>query len=221
MVLRLLALLALAASLLVGLSTAAHACSCADLSPAQAVEHADAVFTGTVTHVRAEEGMAGPRVHTFRADQVYKGLPAERFTVASSADSASCGYAFERGGRYLVFAASSPTGPVAEGVELSSTLCSGNVPVDPGTGPLRPGDEREAGHESLAGPVDAGLVKALGTPLPPVAAGETFPVKEPLRAEGGTGAGWGWIAGGAAAVLLLAGAFTAVALRRRRDARRR
>ncbi|GAA4919303.1 hypothetical protein GCM10023334_021890 [Nonomuraea thailandensis] len=216
-----LALLALAASFLVGLSTAAHACSCANLSPARAVEHADAVFTGTVTRVRAEEGTGRPRIYTFRADQVYKGMPAERFTVASSADSASCGYAFGRGGRYLVFAASGSAGPAAEGAELSSTLCSGNVPVDPGSGPLRPGDEREAGHESLAGPVDAGLVKALGTPSRPVVTGETFTVKGPLRAEEETGSGWGWIAGGAAGVLLLAGAFTAVALRRRPGARGR
>lgn len=221
MVLRLLALLALAASVLVGLSTPAYACSCADLSPARAVEHADAVFTGTVADVRAEEGPGRPRVYTFLADQVYKGRPAGRFTVASSADSASCGYAFERGGRYLVFAAAGSAGSMVAGVELSSTLCSGNVPVDPGTGPLRPGDEREAGHESLAGPVDAGLVKALGTPARPVAAGETSPVKEPLRAEEETGIAWGWIAGGAAAALLLAGAFTAVALRRRMHARHR
>ncbi|MGR6920873.1 hypothetical protein ACU635_42110 [[Actinomadura] parvosata] len=218
-----LALLALAAALLVGLPAAAHACSCADLAPALAVREAAAVFTSTVTNVREEDGPGRPRVYTFLADQVYKGTPAARVTLTSNADSASCGYPFERGGRYLVFAAASATGPAVEGIELSSGMCSGNVPVDRGTGPLRPGDERETGHESLAGPVDAELVQALGTPHAPVGA-----VQEPRRSSaaaddvpgrGAAGAGdvWGGVAGGAGVVLLV-GALTAVALRRRRSA---
>ncbi|AQZ64399.1 hypothetical protein BKM31_25670 [[Actinomadura] parvosata subsp. kistnae] len=219
MVSRMLALLALAAALLVGLPTAAHACSCADLTPALAVREADAVFTGTVTNVREEDRPGRPRVYTFQADQVYKGTPAARITLTSNADSASCGYPFQRGGRYLVFAAVSSTGPAVEGVELSSGMCSGNVPVDRGTGPLRPGDERKAGHESLAGPVDAEFVQALGTPQPPAAAAETGTVEGPLRADGDAGAGdvWGWVAGGAGVVLLV-GALTAAALRRRGSA---
>nr|SBO95168.1 hypothetical protein BN4615_P4684 [Nonomuraea gerenzanensis] len=213
--LRFLALLALAASILAGLSTAAHACSCANLTPAQAVRHADAVFTGTVTGMREAGGLGRPRVFTFRADQVYKGAPAAGFTLTTSADSASCGYAFERGGRYLVFAAAASSGPVVEGVELSSHLCSGNVPLDPGTGPLRPGDERAAGHESLAGPVGPELVEVLGRPLPPVATGETHQAAGPLRAERGAGVDRGWIAGGAVVVLAAAGTLLAFAARRR------
>ncbi|NJP88233.1 hypothetical protein HCN51_01965 [Nonomuraea sp. FMUSA5-5] len=220
-----LALLALAAALLVGLPTAAHACSCADLTPALAVREADAVFTGTVTNVREEDRPGRPRVYTFLADQVYKGTPAARITLTSNADSASCGYPFQRDGRYLVFAAVSSSGPAVEGVELSSGMCSGNVPVDRGTGPLRPGDERKAGHESLAGPVDAEFVQALGTPQPPAAAVETG-TAGPLRADGdavaergaaGAGDVWGWAAGGAGVVLLV-GALTAMALRRRGSA---
>ncbi|TYB65466.1 hypothetical protein FXF51_19885 [Nonomuraea sp. PA05] len=213
MVLRLLAVLTFTASLLVGLSTAAHACRCVDLSPAQTVRNADAVFTGTVTGVRGGSGFGEPLVYTFRADQVYKGAPAARFTLTTSAASSSCGYTFGRSGRYLVFAASSSTGPVAEGGELSSTLCSGNVPVASGSGPLRPGDDREDGQESLGGPVDAELVKALGTPLPPVAVSETFAVEQPLLAEGDAGGGWGWIV--VVVLLGLSGAFVVLALRRR------
>ncbi|MFB4274342.1 hypothetical protein ACBJ59_03530 [Nonomuraea sp. MTCD27] len=231
MVLRSLALLALVASFLVGTSTAAYACSCADLTPAESVGHADTVFTGTVTGVRESEGdPLGPRppiVYTFRADNVYKGAPAAELTLATSADSASCGYPFERGTRYLVFATSGPSGlfdPVP-GVGLTSNLCSGNVPVDPGTGPLRPGDERTTNHESLAGPVNTALLAALGTPSPvtpsPVASTPaTSGAASPTAAAGGDPAlGPALTAGGvAAALLLLAGAL--ILLIRRRPTRK-
>ncbi|MFC4116337.1 hypothetical protein [Nonomuraea zeae] len=171
-----LAALVLAAAVLVGASPAAHACSCADLTPAQAVGHADAVFTGTVVNVQVGDGDPfGPRppaVYRFRADNVYKGAPAAEFTLASDLDGASCGYKFEPGTRYLVFAQSGTSGAAerAPGVSLSSSLCSGNIPVEAGTGLLRPGDERRASHESWSGPVDAALIAALG---PPVKAGRT------------------------------------------------
>jgi hypothetical protein len=177
MIRRLLTVLALAASFLAGLSTAAHACSCAELAPAEAVRKAAVVFTGTVAEVRAAGygPMEPPRLYTFRADtvyknvykNVYKGEPAAEFRLASDAHTASCGYPFAKGTRYLVFATSQDWGltkPVP-GVRLTSHLCSGNVPLDPGTGPLKPGDERDAaGHESRAGRVGAELIAALGAP---------------------------------------------------------
>ncbi|MEV0388716.1 hypothetical protein [Nonomuraea sp. NPDC050643] len=164
---RLFALFALVAALLAGTSTAAHACSCAQMTPARSVEQATAVFTGTVVAVRTDDARPpAPSVFTFRADNVYKGTPAAEFTLASDVDSASCGYAFEKGTRYLVFASAETSAVAGEvpGVGLSSSLCAGNVPVEPGTGPLRPGDERTPGHTSLAGPIDAAMIAALGTP---------------------------------------------------------
>ncbi|MEV4177977.1 hypothetical protein [Nonomuraea sp. NPDC049709] len=222
MVLRSLALLAIIASFLVGTSTAAYACSCADLTPAESVEHADTVFTGTVTEVRESEGdPLGPRppiVFTFRADNVYKGAPAAELTLATSADSASCGYPFERGTRYLVFATSGPSGlfdPVP-GVGLTSNLCSGNVPVDPGTGPLRPGDERTTSHESLAGPVNTALLTALGTPSPVTSTPATSGAAAPTVAAGGdTAPGPALTAAGVAAALLLLTGVLILLIRRR------
>ncbi|HEX4817329.1 MAG TPA: hypothetical protein VFV66_31695 [Nonomuraea sp.] len=99
---------------------------------------------------------------------MFKGEGATTYTVASNLHTPACGYPFEKGARYLVFATREDgmlTEPVP-GVRLTSHLCSGNVPLDRGTGPLRPGDERAAGHETLADRVDPALVAALGAPSP-------------------------------------------------------
>ncbi|MEU6719314.1 hypothetical protein ABZ897_48300 [Nonomuraea sp. NPDC046802] len=210
---RLFALFALVAALLAGTSTAAHACSCARMTPAQSAEQATAVFTGTVVAAR-DARSPDPAVFTFRADNVYKGTPAAEFTLATNVDSAACGYAFEKGTRYLVFAGSE-TSTLAEkvpGVELSSSLCSGNVPIQQGTGPLRPGDERTPGHESLAGPVDAALIAALGAPKTAPASSTLSAHKPPVESEG-------WIVPGMAVVAAFLAAGLAVLVIRRRWAR--
>ncbi|NRQ32361.1 hypothetical protein HII36_10995 [Nonomuraea sp. NN258] len=211
MTLRLLALLALIAAALAGTATAAHACDCATLSPAKAVGHAKTVFTGTVVAIRSDSmnplGPSEPNVYTFRADTVYKGAPAAEYTVATNVGGAACGYAFERGARYLVFAGTDPSvlNETAPRAALSSSLCAGNVPVEPGSGPLSPGDERAVHHESFSGPITAELIAALGparnaTPAP-ASAPVTTPA--PVAAADESRAGGIWLLIGAAAALAL------------------
>ncbi|GAA1516358.1 hypothetical protein GCM10009677_57090 [Sphaerisporangium rubeum] len=143
----------------------ACACSCAPLKPAAQMREAAAVFTGTVVTSReiggGPEGITPPVVFTFQADQVYKGRATATFQVATNRDSAACGVNFETGRRYLVFAASGPSGLLAvdPGVDLTTSLCAGNQQVRPGTGPLRPADGVPAGS-----PLPADLLTALGTP---------------------------------------------------------
>ncbi|TMR96577.1 hypothetical protein [Nonomuraea basaltis] len=220
MVIRLLALLSLVACVLGSTSTAAYACSCAIRTPAQAVEHADAVFTGTVAEGTAI-GPRSPDVYTFRVDNVYKGAPTAEFTLATDADTASCGYPFERGGRYLVFAASdeSELSEPVPGVSLTSSLCSGNVPIDPGTGPLRPGGKRSTGLENLVGPMDAELIAALGTPAKPSGSPSPVAAYNGTGTDPGAGAGWAPAAGGAAVVVLVLAGTLALLMRRHRLAR--
>ncbi|WP_127932772.1 hypothetical protein [Nonomuraea polychroma] len=219
MILRLLGLFALVAAVVVVTSTAAHACDCADLTPAAAKEHAEVVFTGTVVEVRRDGtqglGPPTPAVYTFRADNVYKGAPAAGFTVSSNVDTASCGYPFQQGTRYLVFARSDTSELIEKvpGVTLASSLCAGNVPIDQGTGPLRPGDERTPGHESLAGPVDAEMVTALGAPVR-VAESASSGARTGTSAAA-RGLGWGWIAAGSAVVVLALAVGFALVRRRR------
>jgi hypothetical protein len=221
MMLRLLTVVALVASVLVGTSTAACACSCVTFVPEEAVGRADAAFTGTVVNVHTGDarprGPIPPTVYTFRADHVYKGSPAAEYVVAANVHSSSCGYTFEMGTRYLVFATTGDSGLGEEvrDVSLFSSLCAGNVPVKAGTGPLRVGDERTTSHETLVSTVDADLITALGTPerVPEISSSVTQTATVTSSPAGGTGAEsgtslmQGWAVGGLAFIglALLAG----------------
>ncbi|MEO3867558.1 hypothetical protein ABGB18_01870 [Nonomuraea sp. B12E4] len=216
--LRLLTLLALVAALVTATSTAAHACKCAEMTPAQAVGNAKAVFTGTVTAARVSDSRpVGSRaVYTFRADHVYKGTPAAEFTVATNVESAACGYAFTQGTRYLVFATSS--NGIVSGTGLSSGSCAGNRPVAQGTGPLRPTEERPPGQAGPAGAVDAELVAALGRPTKVSAMSPHRVQARPAQATA-TSLDWRWTVTGVAVLALVLIAGLALIARRRRAAR--
>ncbi|MFI6300056.1 hypothetical protein ACIBEJ_51275 [Nonomuraea sp. NPDC050790] len=182
MMLRLLVVTALAAAMLVSTTTAACACTCAELTPAEAVKHAAAVFTGTVVSVKTVKGPPNAqKVYTFRTDHAYKGTAATEYQVGADTDSPACGYVFEQGTRYLVFAGSDGRIP---GVNLSTTLCSGNIPIRAGKDPVQAGDERQATHETIAGRVTEAHVTALGTPRTP---GEAVPAEA-------TSVYWRWVA---------------------------
>ncbi|MET9337311.1 hypothetical protein [Nonomuraea sp. NPDC003804] len=218
---RLLAVLALVATFLLAPAGTACACSCASLTPKEAVKDSVAVFTGTVQAVRRLPGsLSGPPppfVVTFAVDQVYKGGRAATVEVATNADSAACGYDFAKGARYLVFA--SPVAddggmfPTHPGTSLSSSLCSGNVKLEAGSsGPLRRGDE--AGSPDAFGrSVTTELLAALGTPAPPVMSSPVAQAASPVAADehasvpaAGSSPGgppWGLIGGAVAATVLM------------------
>ncbi|MFF5205284.1 hypothetical protein [Streptosporangium sp. NPDC000396] len=190
-------LLFLAATLAIAPGTAC-ACSCARLEPKAQVGQSAAVFTGTVVAVRQVEGtLSGPRppmVYTFRVDQVYKGKASVEFDVATNADGASCGYDFDTGSRYLVFASEGESGTfeIDPGVPLRTTLCSGNRRVQAGEAPLRMGD----GVQN-AEPLTAELLAALGTATRPTAVAKPSPPD-----AAGDGPSPFWIYGGAAVAAL-------------------
>lgn len=105
----------------------AIACSCAEMPPPkEAVEEADAVFTGEVVEVRVikqwqdiagdkhldgggivfEDEQIGytPVLYTrFDVFGVWKGVDSKSVWVRSGYFGASCGYKFKVGGRYLVY----------------------------------------------------------------------------------------------------------------------
>lgn len=121
---RLAAALALALVLGLGFSLDAAACSClAPGPPAQELAAADAVFSGKVVSLEPfTEGFGKVRV-TFELAAVWKGLPeGDRVTLTTAADSATCGYPFEDGVSYLVYA-------YGEGDDLTATLCSRTRPL--------------------------------------------------------------------------------------------
>lgn len=101
------------------------ACTCAPPGPPeQELERADAVFSGKV---EAIEPAPMPEDHpqwpsrlevSLRLLAVWKGVPeGDRVTVSTASQSAACGFGFEKGKKYLVYAYDS-------GEMLTATLCS-------------------------------------------------------------------------------------------------
>ncbi|TDE38789.1 hypothetical protein E1295_33345 [Nonomuraea mesophila] len=133
---------------------AAAACSCAMRTPRTSLGEVAAVFSGTVTDVDEPLFDAGEVTATLRPDHVYKGEPEAELRVTTHAQSTACGYRFEEGRRYLIFAGSGRSG-------LSTTLCSGNLRLPPGERALRLSD-RTVGMQ----PLTPELLAALGTPVP-------------------------------------------------------
>lgn len=127
--------LALVAAVVVPLLAAApvaEACSCAPPgAPRAELEHADAVFSGRVVEVEPEEAQRGFRrlAVRFALDAVWKGVPAgDQLTVWTAEQSAACGYSFEPGEEYLVYAYDADAGELTTN-ELTTNLCSRNAPL--------------------------------------------------------------------------------------------
>lgn len=133
---------------MVGPAAPAHACSCAWDDGLRQIAHADQIFTGEVTSQRdgRSSTMYGPRAAvSFAVDDVYKGPVARTAIVLAVRQTASCGYEFENGGRYLVYAVKDQEDPAL----LTTGLCTGT--------------------KLLAGAATA--ENALGQPREPVAGG--------------------------------------------------
>ena len=146
-------------------STPGYACSCIALGPPEEeLARSTAVFTGTVLEVytRNKPGFsissADPVDVTFQVETVWKG-PAAKTLVASTARyGASCGYEFEAGNRYLVYANGAESG-------LTVSLCSRTRPISQATQDL---DQLGQGKVSETG-VDSGrrsLPRSVGCSAP-------------------------------------------------------
>lgn len=80
----------------------AWACSCAPPPPpAEALKGSAAVFLGKVTDIQK----AGVEMQvTLKVEKWWKGGDAGVIQVRTAMDSAACGFPFQNGGRYLVYA---------------------------------------------------------------------------------------------------------------------
>ena len=100
------------------------ACSCVvPPPPSEALEAAAAVFTGEVTNL-SRRGRGDRYVVTFRVADVYKGEVRHRATLTTAQSTAACGYPFEEGERYIVYAHRMDDGTLAAG------LCSRTARLD-------------------------------------------------------------------------------------------
>ena len=150
------------------------ACSCAQSTPGQAAEFADAVFAGTVVEQQPVGLDAGPLramaatlpapaalgqvIYTFDVDGVAKGPVGTQIDVLGGGDGAMCGMSFGLNERWLVFT-------TWDGAVHSTGLCSGNVPLEAGaeaplplTAPAGADDEPQPFDVPVAALVIIGII---------------------------------------------------------------
>mgnify|MGYP002400743113 CR=1 FL=1 len=129
----------------------ASACSCAvNESVAEERNRSDAVFEGTVigrkqTKKLFNRSSADPVAWTFQVHEVWKGGVVPEITVQSAMSGASCGFEFEQGRTYLVYARDTGEGRLdvslcsrtalsIDAAEDKAELGAGSVPPQPESG---------------------------------------------------------------------------------------
>ncbi len=121
---RFLLLLVIIASMLTIETDSAYACSCVIPGPPdEELANSSAVFAGKV--INLAEPFAGfgpvssadPIKVTFQVDKVWKGSVSQTTIISTARSGASCGYTFEKGGEYIVYAYGTEN-------DLSVSLCS-------------------------------------------------------------------------------------------------
>jgi hypothetical protein len=112
----------------------ARACSCLFEPLPQAVSSTDYIFVGTILsrrdtppHPSGSISSMDPAYFAVTVERTLKGVPLSPTTVVTARESASCGYPFQEGTRYLIFGSRS-TGTAggrspAES-EVATNLCT-------------------------------------------------------------------------------------------------
>ncbi len=121
---RIFLLLVIIVSMLTIETESAYACSCAPPGPLEEeLTNATVVFTGKVVDLAESIGGFGP---ISSADPMkvtfWKGSVSQTTTITTARSGSSCGYTFEKGGEYIVYA----HGPENN---LSVSLCSRTQPL--------------------------------------------------------------------------------------------
>lgn len=119
------AVVAFAAMALIQPPGRAYACSCVPSQPVPAARDESAfVFTGTVSGIAVQnQGNPEGVLVTFDLIESWKGPSDAQLTLRTSGSSASCGYEFVAGERYLVY------GVITDG-QLSTNLCTRTAQLD-------------------------------------------------------------------------------------------
>jgi hypothetical protein len=118
------------------------ACSCVPMGPAcEMAGQASAVFAGVVVEVPAEivqpngapPPLSGDRTYTFEISEPFLGATGrgKQITVLTGSGGGDCGYRFERGRAYLVYAYTTPDGV------LRASICSRTAPAEDAEEDLR------------------------------------------------------------------------------------
>lgn len=106
-----------------GSAEPAFACSCAPPKLIQeAFESSAAVFSGKVASI---EGDQFGRTAIFQVDTAWKGVSKDTVQVLTAAQSSACGYGFEKGMSYIVYAHSGD-----EDSSLKANKCGTTTPIE-------------------------------------------------------------------------------------------
>jgi|GEM_PF-3559967 len=92
----------------IGFQLSTLACRCKQLSPSEALSLSQTAFTGKVLKVVMDKEKENYSV-TFKVLKTFKGELSEEVVITTKVSSAACGYNFEKGTSYLVFAADNST----------------------------------------------------------------------------------------------------------------
>ncbi|WP_181347609.1 hypothetical protein [Thalassobacillus sp. CUG 92003] len=113
------------------------ACSCTEPPPAQtAYKTNDAVFSGKIVKIEKEDSSGGlqssldPVKVLVEVDETWKNASESQQIVATAESSASCGFPFEEGEEYLIYANEHDG-------ELKTDLCSRTTSLDSAEGDMR------------------------------------------------------------------------------------
>jgi len=111
-----------------------QACSCSyPGTPTQAAARADAVFSGRVANIfgpYVESSSADPVRVQFEVSKVWKGNVSTEVTVVTALSSVSCGYEFEKGKVYIVYAYVDDSDFVSHDKgELITSVCTRTKPL--------------------------------------------------------------------------------------------
>lgn len=111
---------------LLALPQLASACSCVALQPAEYLQQADAVFTGTVEAIDIRQPPGGSLLdRTYRArvrvERIYKGNVGQSAVVETGEGGGLCGFSFTVGRTYLVYAKGTANNA------LTTNLCAGTT----------------------------------------------------------------------------------------------
>lgn len=135
---------AFALLIMLGTPLPGSACSCLDVdSPCQAYQSSDLVVVGVVTDIKDDAvdiavegvkiGSATRRWVRLRVEEPLKG-GAREMTVVTGAGGGDCGYPFNVGGRYLVYA--SAAGPMSDSLNPNQSPAPPPPPAGVAPGPV-------------------------------------------------------------------------------------
>ncbi len=110
--------------------TVSWACDCApNPPPKEALKKASAVFSAKVVKIEEAGAQRSVSLEVLRA---WKGVEEKKLVVSTAKSSASCGYGFQEGKTYLIYAYKEDKAPM-----LRVSLCSRTQALDKAEGDLK------------------------------------------------------------------------------------